>query len=166
MRRRVELIDTSVLLELLDVPFCNDRRDEVIAEFEDRIRRGINFQMPAAALVEAGGHVSRISDGSARRRCATHLAELIGATVAGKAPWTFTRLSWDDDFLDRLLAPSDDLPLALVESLAQRHLEMGDLVIVAEWQRLRENLDPQVVEIDVWTLDNSLSAVIKHLRQP
>jgi len=108
-----------------------------------------------AALVEAGGHVGRIDDGTRRRECATRLQTLIEATLDGRAPWGFAPMTWDALLLrDAISMPGADL----VTSLTNKHLEMGDLVILAELRRLRRNLDERVVVVKLWTLDAQLPA--------
>lgn len=154
-RRVVELIDTSVLLNLLGTPFESDDAADVAKELEQRLERGIELRMPLATLVEAGDHVGRIGDGSRRRECAKRLKALIEATLEDRAPWSFAPLTWDEALLRDVVS----MPRAeLVESLSNKHLEMGDLVILAELRRLRANLDPRVVEVRLWTLDAQLEA--------
>jgi hypothetical protein len=80
------------------------------------------------------------------------------------APWSFAPLDWDEPLLSELVAPTDTRAPALVDSLTRQFLEMGDLLIVAEFRRLRSNLDRRVVDVDVWTYDGELRAVIDHLR--
>ena len=145
----MELIDTSVLLNLLGTPFESDDAADVGVELERRAR------MPLAALAEAGGHVGRIDDGTRRRECATRLQTLIEATLDGRAPWGFAPMTWDALLLrDAISMPGADL----VTSLTNKHLEMGDLVILAELRRLRRNLDERVVVVKLWTLDAQLPA--------
>ena len=154
-RRVVELIDTSVLLNLLGTPFESDDAADVGVELERRAREGVELRMPLAALVEAGGHVERIDDGTRRRECATRLQTLIEATLDGRAPWGFAPMTWDALLLrDAISMPGADL----VTSLTNKHLEMGDLVILAELRRLRRNLDERVVVVKLWTLDAQLAA--------
>ena len=60
MRRRVELIDTSVLLELLRVPFESDRADEAEAGLQARTAARVDLRLPLAAIIETGGHIGKI----------------------------------------------------------------------------------------------------------
>lgn len=165
-RRRVELLDTSILLELLEVPFESSKRVEVLKELDERARLGADLLVSVAAIVEAGDHVGRIDNGDARRRCAQRLADLIAATVDPKKPWSFQAMDWNEQLMRDILAPSSDRIPQLVDSIATQYLEMGDLLIVAEFERLRKNLDSRVVDVDVWTLDTSLRAVIDDIRRP
>ncbi|MGE3631198.1 MAG: hypothetical protein AB7P00_14935 [Sandaracinaceae bacterium] len=149
------LIDTTILLNLLDTPFESDEAEDVQRELDRRASSGVELRVPVAALVEAGDHVGRILDGTRRRRSAERLKTLIDATLDGDAPWGFAPLNWDDTLLrDAISSDSAEL----VDSLTNKHLEMGDLVILAELRRLRGNLDPRAVEVTLWTLDQKLAA--------
>lgn len=64
-------------------------------------------------------------------------------------------MTWDAPLLrDAISMTGADL----VTSLTNKHLEMGDLVILAELRRLRRNLDERVVVVKLWTLDAQLAA--------
>lgn len=162
--RRLDLLDTSVVVELLLVPFESDRHEQTRVAFDERKTQGVELQMPVAALVEAGGHVGRIDNGHHRRECAIRLSRFIENTVDRSAPWSFMPMEWDEELLRELLVPEGESVPALIESLALKQLEMGDLLIVAEYERVRANLDPAVVDIDVWTYDAQLRAVVDALR--
>jgi len=134
--RQVQLLDTSIIVELLEVPGESSRHVETVTELDRRSESPIELQMPVASLVEAGGHVGRIVGGYQRRECASRLKAMVLGTLERVAPWSFTR----------------------------QFLEMGDLLIVAEFRRLRANLDRRVVDVDVWTYDGNLRAVIDDLK--
>ncbi len=110
-------------------------------------------------------HRRRVSP--ARVRVASE--QVIEATISRTAPWSFEPLEWNDALLGELLVPGvepevEPLPiLPLAESLAQQHLELGDLLIISEFRRLRRNLDRRVVTVDVWTYDNGLRATVDSL---
>lgn len=163
MRRRVELLDTSILVELLRVPLEHDHLDEIKTEFESKQQAGVTFQIPAGALIETGAHISRISNGTHRRDCARRFEELVRKTHEGLTPWSFSELEWSSDFIGEILNPASHHQ-AITESLATQNLEMGDLVILAEYRRLRGRLDLSVVDLDVWTLDAALRAAVDEVR--
>lgn len=146
------------------MPFESDRHDETVERLEGRGGAGVQFQLPVASVVETGAHVGRIVNGHHRRECAERLDRLVGNTLDRSLPWTFTSLQWDEDLLRELIAPTHDRLRPLHEHLATQHLEMGDLLIVAEFRRVRRNLDKRVVDVDVWTYDAALRGVINDLR--
>lgn len=164
MKRRVELLDTSIVVEILAIPGKSTRHDEISAEFDMRQQAGVELHLPVAAIIEAGNHVDRIANGHDRRRAAQGFSTLITATCNGTAPWSFNPLTWDPPLLQSLIAPKYTSLLPLAESLASKHLQMGDLLLVAQFLRMRGNLDRRVVDLDVWTLEATLRGVIDHLR--
>lgn len=83
MRRRLELLDTSILVELLEVPFESDNVQDVTAQFEARLTGGIQLHLPVASVVESGDHIGRIDDGHDRRRCAERFDSMLRKTLAG-----------------------------------------------------------------------------------
>lgn len=164
MRRRVELLDTSILVELLRVPGEYDHVDQIEQDFVLKQEGGVKFQIPAGTLIESGAHISRIDNGHQRRECAKRFHEVIWQTHAGETPWTFTELAWDDNFIYELLNPAKEHQ-NITDSLATQNLEMGDLVILAEFRRLRSRLDLSVVDLDVWTQDTALRAAVDEILQ-
>jgi hypothetical protein len=164
LARRLELLDTSIVVELLRVPFEHARYDETVETLEHRRERGVRFQLPVAAVVEAGAHVGRINSGHHRRACAERLERMLLSTLSRQLPWTFTSLEWDEELLRELAQPTYDRVQPLREYLASQQLEMGDALIVSEFRRLRDNLDRRAVDVDVWTYDSGLRAVVDYLR--
>lgn len=160
MRRQIQLLDTTILLNLLGVPFESDEAEETAAEFEQRQAAGVQFHLPIGALVEAAKHVERISDGNQRRQCAQRLRALIQSTLDREAPWTITEVAWEP-LLQGIVAT--DAPVDLVESITTEYLEAGDLLILSELMQLRRNLALGHVELDVWTYDGNLRAAVDAL---
>ena len=108
MARRLELLDTSVVLELLRIPFESDRHDDALNGLEERHAEGTQLQLPAATVLETGAHIHRIENGHHRRECALRFHRMITSTVKRETPWTFTLLQWDEDLLKELAEPTDD----------------------------------------------------------
>lgn len=153
----VQLLDSSILIELLDIPFEAAYHSQVVQEVDKRHARGVELRLPVAAVIESGDHVSKVADGAARRACASRLSMLLRASFDSTAPWKFSYLEWDRGMLDFLLR--DNLSGSmLIEWFTAKHLEMGDIVILSELHRLRANLDPTFVQVDVWTTDVALAA--------
>jgi hypothetical protein len=89
---------------------------------------------------------------------------MMRATLEGTAPWSFATLEWDADFLRELIEPSDSRAPSLVDSLTANYVEMGDLLVIDEFRRLRENLDRGVIDVDIWTYDGTLRAAVDAIR--
>src|ERR1700747_109725 len=118
--RLVQLLDTSILVELLEVPGECSRHAATVAELDRRSESSVELQMPVATIVEAGAHVGRIGDGYQRRECATRLAAMVERTLERITPWSFTPLDWDEALLSELVAPTDVRAPELVDSFTRQ----------------------------------------------
>lgn len=102
MRRIVEFVDTSILVELIGVPGKAQQVDAVRAQLPDRARRRVDLVLPTAAVIETGNHIHHVGDGRARRRCATTFAGMLDLSARGEAPWVLHDATWDAELLDAI----------------------------------------------------------------
>ena len=54
----VVIVDTSVLLNLLNVPQHNDHRDLEVQQFKQFVQTGASLLLPIAVVFEAGNHIA------------------------------------------------------------------------------------------------------------
>ncbi|MEH0423835.1 hypothetical protein [Streptomyces sp. B21-083] len=148
----VDFLDTSVFVEILDVPFMNDRRAEVVAEMDARLKAGVRFVLPTATVVETGNHVFQIKQGEARRRCADSFMRLLRKTALGQAPWVLHERTWDGPFLGAL-CDGGSTGMNLTEHAARQQLGTGDLSIVAERDLYAARVQ---AEVRIWTLEATM----------
>lgn len=151
-RRRVWVIDTTVLVEILDIPGMSKAHKASLAEFGDRVNSGDRFELPFAVIVETGNHVGQNGSPSQRRKVAERFCAFIDGAVSGAHPW-------------RVMGAPDLSVLREWISLFPAHVErddakskgsgLGDLTIVETVGRLRKTLDK--TDVDVWTLDQHLA---------
>lgn len=147
------LVDTSVLLNVLDVPGRNEHRETILEEFQALILSGDSLFLPMAAVVETGNHIAQIkTSGQIRREVAERFVETVRAALRDEAPWK--PMSFPGDA--QLLAWLDDFP-----EHAMRQIGMGDLSIVKAWEQLCERFP--MSEVRVWTVDGDLAG---YRRQP
>jgi hypothetical protein len=59
----IVLLDTSVYLNILDVPGYNQDREEILDEFLHRIEDNDLFFLPMATIWETGNHISTLPNG-------------------------------------------------------------------------------------------------------
>ena len=154
--KRVEFVDTSILVEFLNVPGRNKHREQVLADFKRKRASGVHFVLPTAAVIETGNHVHHIGDGSKRRSCARAFAELLRLTAAGKAPWVLFEARWDGALLTRL-EQGAGTNMDIVEHAAQRGLSCGDLSVIAERNEYRQSVS-KGAEVVIWSFDHAMSA--------
>ena len=142
----VVIVDTSILLNLLDVPGRDQDRDTVFMRFAELLNAGANLLLPVAAIFEAGNHVARLPDGRQRRRQAENFGDHVRQALEGRAPWTLTPLPGTSELTGWL----DDFPQS-----AMRGIGMGDLSIVKAWESAcaRHPLH----RVSIWSLDRHLT---------
>lgn len=159
-RRIVEFVDTSVLVEILNIPRKAERPDEVRGELIDRINRGCDLILPTAAVIETGNHVHHIDEGTQRRACAELFAVMLEESVNGTAPWVLHDATWDAGLLERIrtgCGTGTDL-LGHAQGGDRVGLGAGDLSVLAERDLYREKrVDPRSVEVRVWSTDRLLA---------
>ena len=144
----IVLVDTSVLMNVLDVPGFNQHRDTVLEEFERLIEIGAHLFLPMAAVFEAGNHVATLADGRLRRRMAELFASELEKALRGNAPWRPVRFP-EQQTITAWLAEFPDA--------AMRGLGMGDLSILEEWRA--QCLRYPMTRVRVWTLDTDLKGL-------
>lgn len=141
----VVLVDTTVFLNVLDVPGFNQNHDAVVEQLRRRLEERHELLLPIAAIFETGNHIGQLPDGRLRRRTAERFVEQVRKALDGTAPWTPARPIAIADIADWLQGFAD-------HAMAGRGL--GDVSIIAEWQRQRL-LSPRR-RIEIWSLDGHL----------
>ncbi len=149
------LIDTSIFLNLLNVPNCNQQNASVLKEFQDYFEAGCTFLLPMATIIETGNHIAQNGDGTIRRKTAIRFVNEVKAAFKGKAPWRTTAfpetkeiLKWIDKFPD--LAGMNKAPDR------QEGKSFGDLSIIEEFNKSCK-LFP-MSEVFIWSLDADLQS--------
>ena len=145
----IYIVDTSILLNILDVPEWNQNRNTVLADFKDRIEAGSRFHLPVAAIIQTGNHIAdiRIRNGHHRRRCAEELRDRVGKALDGQAPWVVTQMP-DAQKIRKWLAQFPDY--------ATQELGIANISIIHAWEEAcRLNRRGRVA---IWSLHEKLAA--------
>lgn len=147
------LIDTSIFLNLLDVPNRNESKEKVLKDFETFATAGCIFLLPMATILETGNHIAQNGDGNTRRTTAQRFVEAVKAAFSGEAPWspvdfptTKEILTWLDTFPDK--AGSNKAPDK------PEGTSFGDLSIIQEFYKACNRFS--MSEIFIWSLDTDL----------
>ena len=148
----IYLVDTSVLLNILNVPGYNQDRDTVLTEFEERIKARSRFQLPIAAIIETGNHIADVSNGHHRRCCAKELRGMVQVALDRKGPWVVTPMSkTQDDFREEIRKWLAEFP-----DYAMRELGIADISMIHAWdEACRRN---RGVRVAIWSLHKELAA--------
>lgn len=141
----IVLVDTSILLNVLDVHGRNQNREAVLQTLSEHLEQNDHLLLPMAAIVETGNHIAHVADGAKRRSAAQRFVAEIRRALQGETPWRPVNfpsneqvLNWLHDFPDRATAG----------------IGFGDLSIIKEWEVCcaRHPLS----SVRIWTLDSDL----------
>lgn len=148
------LLDTSVFLNVLDVPSFNQDRQAILDEFRRRIGKGDYFFLPMATIWETGNHIAHLANGNLRRHHAGSLVNQVRAAFEGEAPFKVTHVPTGKEFLEWL----DDFPDYAASSKSDKHTREGtslsDLAIIKEWEIYKRKFAKS--RILIWSLDRDL----------
>lgn len=150
------LVDTSIFLNILNVPNRNNERNEILKQFQEYIELGFSFIIPMATVIETGNHIAQNGDGNTRREVAQFFVNTLEKTFTGEAPFRISK--W--------LSQSEIKAwLAEFPSHAQRNksstrttegTSFGDLSIIKEFEQNCTKFP--MSEIFIWSLDDDLKA--------
>jgi hypothetical protein len=141
------IIDTSILLELLNVPNKANNSEKTWNLFFERKKTGALFFIPLAVIFETGNHIAQNGDGRQRRSCALMFCNFIKKTLEGESPFMLV------DFFDK-----DELACWLNEfpDFSITGKGFGDLSICKDAMKLHEKFPND--KIYIWTLDGHLDS--------
>lgn len=152
----VSIIDTSILCNIINIPYRNEKHKEVLDELrtlqQDRQQMLI---LPLATIIETGNQIAHIADGRIRRERAEVMAELIRRTVNDEAPWSY---------YGKELERTELLEISsLVVDYAMAEIGLGDLSIVQVYKKYKESI-LAVGSIRIWSLDKHLNGYKEELQ--
>lgn len=152
----VVFLDTSVLLNILNVPRKNESRDDVIARYKALVLSGALLIIPIAVVIEVGNHIAQLTGGEPRAP-AMAFADILKMSLRDAAPWVVSGASWDRDFLRQLVDGHSLRPGMVV--LCQSGVGTGDGSILLELEGYRQRSDlPSGLPVGLWSLDEGLQA--------
>ncbi|MES2228596.1 MAG: hypothetical protein V4540_12610 [Pseudomonadota bacterium] len=144
----IVIVDTSVLLNILDVPGRNQDRDVVLNRLGELIDSGDHLFIPMAAIVEVGNHIARVGNGAHRRAAAERFVLEVRRALSNEAPWKPINFPSNEEVLSWLDAFPDS---------ATHGIGMGDLSIKKEWEELCRR--HRMSRVWVWALDGDLAGL-------
>ncbi|MCT4621314.1 MAG: hypothetical protein N4A62_18235 [Marinisporobacter sp.] len=146
----VHFIDTSVLVNILDIPNMNSDKERVLEEYR-RLKESEKdtLLLPLATIIETGNHIAHIPNGGVRRSKGKAMAEMLKDMANGNAPWDYYE---GEITRDDLLYFSKEFP-----DMAMQETGIGDLSIISAYNKYKESV-PAIGRIRIWSLDTHLSA--------
>lgn len=150
----ISLIDTSIFLNVLNVPNCNQSRDKVFQDFKDYAGAGCTFLLPMATILETGNHIAQNGDGNQRRKTAQAFVRTIQQSFSGESPWQPIDFpspqeinTWLQQFPD--LAGQNKGPKKLEGT------SFGDFTIIQDFKKTCQRFPLR--EVFIWSLDQDLA---------
>jgi hypothetical protein len=157
------IIDTSVFLNLLNVPGKNQDKELIKQSFSEYVELGATFILPMATIIETGNHVAQNGDGGTRRDVAQRFCEAVKGAFNGQAPYRPSEfpnsaeiMSWIDEFPD--LAGRNKSPQKTNEGTS-----FGDLSIIEEYRKCVSRFS--MSEVFIWSLDTDLNQFHRKIPQ-
>ena len=145
--RGICLVDTSIFVQVLNIPFMSDNRNQIRNELKVKIHNNESLFLPMATILETGNHIGQNGNGNQKRACANQFVKQVNLAIDGKSPFTALNFLVVKD-LRRWLAGFPDW--------AMRGSGLGDLSIVHDWERIRDQ--NRARRVSIWSLDEHLAA--------
>lgn len=151
----VYFIDTSVFVNILDVPKMNNERKEVMHRLKELITgEGNALILPFATIIETGNHIAHCANGNERRRAAERFKDYIIKMINEEAPWKY----YGEQFgIEDLKIMCENFP-----DMAMKGEGIGDLSIIQAYEKYKST-SVSVSHICIWSLDNHLSSYSEDL---
>jgi hypothetical protein len=150
----IYLIDTSILLNFLNIPNRNQSREKVLQDFKDYAVAGCTFLLPMATILETGNHIAQNGSGNQRRETAQRFVKTIQDSFLGQSPWQPIDFpspqeisTWLAQFPD--LAGKNKAPTKLEGT------SFGDLTIIQDFEKTCKKFP--MSEVFIWSLDQDLT---------
>jgi len=151
----IVLLDTSVYLNVLDVPVWNQDRVEILNEFASRIANGDYFLLPMATIWETGNHIADLNSGGLRRKYAEVLRDDVQNAVQGVTPYSATHFPSREEFLSWLVDFPTYAQMNKSHKKVREGVSLADMSIIKEWER--ECGRHSMSRVLIWSLDSDLS---------
>lgn len=152
----IVLLDTSVYLNVLDVPGFNQDRGSILDDFAVRVEHGDYFLLPMATIWETGDHIADLTDGRLRRQFAQTLVEQVTQAFNNQAPFKTTYFPNSEIFLLWLGEFPDYAQRNKSEQHTREGVSLSDLSIIKEWEQTRDR--HSMSRVLIWSLDSDLAA--------
>lgn len=118
---RIHFIDTSILTNILDIPFRNQEREIVLKEYQGLKEENNTFILPLATIIETGNHIAHIKDGNMRRSKGIEFAKMLRKIANDESPWKFFE---DEVTREEIAIIADRLPESIMYGSGVGHLSI------------------------------------------
>jgi hypothetical protein len=138
------IIDTTVFLNILDVPGSNSDRDDILEELKQRIKVNDLFFLPFVVLIESGNPIAKLNR-NLRFNKAEQFVAHVKQALNNEAPYKTLKFPERGEFLEWL----EGFP-----EMASREIGFADYSIIKDWEE-QARLFPGW-SVRIWSLDQHL----------
>ena len=144
----VRFIDTSIIMNLLEIPDRCQESEKIKKEFEQVLTNKDVLILPVSTIIESGNHIAHINNGYLRREKANQFKTLLESTANETAPWQLygTELKKED-----LLFIAENFP----EKALHYEMGIGDLSVIRFYENYKKTV-PAIGRIMIWSTDSHL----------
>jgi len=147
------LIDTSVFMEILNIPGKASDHEETIRNLRSKIDNKETIFLPMATILESGNHIAQVQNGSQRRQLALKFVRYVQQALEGRSP--FKPLNFITP--EQMQIWLKDFP-----EWAMRERGLGDLSIIHDFHtQCSKN---RYLKVYIWSLDEHLSSLVQEGR--
>ncbi|MGO3105741.1 hypothetical protein ACTXGZ_01540 [Psychrobacter celer] len=155
------LLDTSILLNILNVPSKNQSRAQVLADFEDYVELNCRFIIPFVVAVEVGNHISQNGNGAMRRQAAKRFVDMMQKTFDGELPFEISDFELKIEWQKWITEFVDKAGQNKTEGKPNEGMSLTDLSIIKEYEDIQAKNKANKrkhVKVFIWSLDSDLAA--------
>lgn len=145
--RTVHFIDTSVMVELLNIPGMNTQHEAAKKEYDMLVEDEDSFVLPVATLIETGNHIAHIPDGRKRFEIANKFTNIVKRGIGGEENWNVV----------------PEIPLNVLERMMEQFPEqatvqtgLGDIGIIEQFEDFWKKRQP-IGRMRIWSFDTHLA---------
>ncbi len=141
----VRFMDTSIIMNLLEIPDKCEDAENVKKDFQTAIANGEILVLPISTIVESGNHIAHIANGNIRREKALKFQEFLIKTANEEAPWSLygVELTKED-----ILILAEQFP----EKALYFEMGIGDMSIIRFYEKYKSTM-PAIGKIMIWSTD-------------
>ena len=145
----VRFMDTSIVMNLLEVPHMCADAESVKSEFAKAVAEKETLILPMSTIIESGNHIAHITNGTIRREKALKFQEFLKKTAREEATWTFYGVELTKEDLEFL---ADEVP----NRALHMGMGIGDMSIIRFYEKYKETT-PGIGRIMIWSTDAHLA---------
>lgn len=158
----IVLPDTSVYLNILDIPGKNQDRTTILDEFNNKINHNDYFLLPMATIWETGNQIADLANGTLRYHYGEKLVKDVSMALNGDSPYRPTHFPSREEFFLWLGDFPDYVQRNKSDKKIREGVSLSDFSIIKEWEvtRKRHNMS----QVLIWSLDSDLAGYNSGIR--